>query len=47
MSAWAKLLSPDPAQARLNVAKGQDLVVKRVNVLDINKINVKTQVTKT
>ena len=46
MSAWAKLLSLDPAQARLNVAKGQDLVVKRVNVLDINKINVKTQVTK-
>ena len=30
-----------------NVAKGQVLVVKRVNVLGINKINVKTRVTKT
>ena len=26
-----------------NVAKGQDLVIKRVNVLTINKINVKIQ----
>ena len=47
MSAQSKLLSLDPAQARLYVAKGQDLVVKRVNVLGINKINVKTLVTKT
>ena len=47
LSAQAKLLSLDPAPARLYVAKGQDLVVKRVNVLGINKINVKTRVTKT
>ena len=47
LSAQSKLLSLDPAQARLYVAKGQDLVVKRVNVLGINKINVKTLVTKT
>ena len=46
MSAQSKLLSLDLAQARLYVAKGQDLVVKRVNVLGINKINVKTLVTK-
>ena len=39
MSVQSKLLSLDPAQARLNVAKGQVLVVKRVNVLGINKIN--------
>ncbi len=47
LSAQSKLLSLDPAQARLYVAKGQDLVVKRVNVLGINKINVQTLVTKT
>ena len=47
LSAQSKLLSLDPAPARLYVAKGQDLVVKRVNVLGISKINVKTRVTRT